>query len=75
MKLEMGGDKLQQVSGQIIDVMRKAELKPDEVLNILINILARSSIITCVEKKEIVGGLALAYDMHLSQENNNETLN
>jgi len=75
MKIEMGGDKLQQVSGQIIDVMRKAELKPDEVLNILINILARSSIITCVEKQEVIGGLSLAYDMHLAQENSNETLN
>ena len=75
MKIEMGGDKLQQVSGQIIDVMRRAELKPDEVINILINILARSSIIACVEKKEVIGGLALAYDLHLSQENSNETLN
>jgi len=71
----MGGVKLQQVTSQLIDVMRKAELKPDEVLNIVVNILARSAIITCMDKSDLMEALSMTYDAHLNEESNNETLN
>ena len=71
----MGGVKLQQVTGQLIDVMRKAELQPDEVLNIVVNILARSAIITCMDKSDLMEALSLTYDAHLNEDNSNETLN
>ena len=75
MNLQMGGVKLQLVTSQLIDVMRKAELQPDEVLNIVVNILARSAIITCMDKSDLLEALSMTYDAHLNEENNNETLN
>jgi len=75
MSVQMGGVKLQQVTGQLIDVMRKAELKPDEVLNIVVNILARSAIITCMDKSDLMEALSMTYDAHLNEDNSNETLN
>ena len=71
----MGGVKLQQVTGQLIDVMRKAELQPDEVLNIVVNILAKSAIITCMDKSDLMEALSMTYDAHLNEESSNETLN
>jgi hypothetical protein len=75
MDLQMGGVKLQLVTSQLIDVMRKAELKPDEVLNIVVNILAKSAIITCMDKSDLMEALSMTYDAHLNEENSNETLN
>jgi hypothetical protein len=75
MSVQMGGVKLQQVTGQLIDVMRKAELKPDEVLNIVVNILARSAIITCMDKSDLMEALSMTYDAHLNEDSSNETLN
>jgi hypothetical protein len=75
MSVQMGGVKLQQVTSQLIDVMRKAELKPDEALNIIVNILARSAIITCMDKSDLMEALSMTYDAHLNEENSNETLN
>jgi hypothetical protein len=75
MSVQMGGVKLQQVTGQLIDVMRKAELQPDEVLNIVVNILARSAIITCMDKSDLMEALSMTYDAHLNEESGNETLN
>lgn len=74
-QVQMGGVKLQLVTSQLIDVMRKAELQPDEVLNIVVNILARSAIITCMDKSDLLEALSMTYDAHLNEENNNETLN
>ena len=71
----MGGVKLQLVTSQLIDVMRKAELKPDEVLNIVVNILAKSAIITCMDKGDLMEALSMTYDAHLNEESSNETLN
>lgn len=74
-QVQMGGVKLQLVTSQLIDVMRKSELQPDEVLNIVVNILARSAIITCMDKSDLLEALSMTYDAHLNEENNNETLN
>lgn len=74
-QVQMGGVKLQLVTSQLIDVMRKAELQPDEVLNIVVNILARSAIITCMDKSDLLEALSMTYDAHLNEENSNETLN
>jgi hypothetical protein len=75
MSVQMGGVKLQLVTSQLIDVMRKAELKPDEVLNIVVNILAKSAIITCMDKSDLMEALSMTYDAHLNEESSNETLN
>jgi len=68
-------DKLHKVSTEIVDVMRKAELNPDEVLNIMLNILARSAIITCLSRHELLEAVGVAYNLHLAEESGNETLN
>lgn len=75
MRTREGGVKLQRVTSQVIDVMRNADLRPDEVLNIVVNILARSAIITCTDKSDLLEALSMTYDAHLAEENNNETLN
>jgi len=74
-QVQMGGVKLQLVTSQLIDVMRKAELQPDEVLNIVVNILARSAIITCMDKSDLLEALSMTYDAHLNEESKDETLN
>jgi len=74
-QVQMGGVKLQLVTSQLIDVMRKSELQPDEVLNIVVNILARSAIITCMDKSDLLEALSMTYDAHLNEEHKNETLN
>jgi len=68
-------DKLHKVSTEIVDLMRKAELQPDDVLNIMLNILARSAIITCLSRQELVEAVTTTYDLHSANESNNETLN
>lgn len=68
-------DRIHKVSTEIVDVMRKAELQPDEVVNIMLNILARSAIITCLPKQELLEAVGVAYDLHIADESNNETLN
>jgi len=68
-------DRIHKVSTEIVDVMRKAELQPDEVVNIMLNILARSAIITCLSKQELLEAVGVAYDLHIADESNNETLN
>ena len=68
-------DKLHKVSTEIVDLMRKAELQPDDVLNIMLNILARSAIITCLSRQELVEAVTTTYDLHIANESNNETLN
>lgn len=68
--------KLHSVSSEVIELMRKADLHPDEVMNIMLNLLARSAILLCMERKELLEALGLAYDLHIADEsNNNETLN
>jgi hypothetical protein len=63
------------ISGEVIDLMRKADLLPDEVMNIMLNILAQSAVITCLPKDELVEALIMAYDLHLTEHGKNETLN
>lgn len=67
--------KLYAITDTFVEIMREAELRPDEVLNILLNLLSRSSILACVDKDTIVSGLSHTYDMHLEQDSKNETLN
>ena len=55
--------------------MRRAELRPDDVLNIMLNILARSAIITCLTKEELLEAVGVAYNLHLVEESKDETLN
>ena len=64
-----------QISGEVIDLMRKAELMPDEVMNIMLNILAQSAVITCLPKDELVEALTTAYDLHLINHSKDETFN
>ena len=67
--------KLYEITDTFVEIMREAELRPDEVINILLNLLARSSILACVDRDTIVSGLSHTYDMHLEQDSKNETLN
>lgn len=68
-------EKIHKVSTEIVDLMRRAELRPDDVLNIMLNILARSAIITCLTKEELLEAVSVAYDLHLVEESKDETLN
>jgi hypothetical protein len=68
-------DKLHKVATDVVNLMRQAELQPDEVLNIMLNILARSAIITCLSRQELVEAVTTTYDLHIAGESNNETLN
>ena len=67
--------KLYEITNTFVEIMSEAELRPDEVLNLLLNLLARSSILACVDRDTIVTGLAQTYDMHLEQDSKNETFN
>ena len=78
MKIEKAppSDKLHKVSTEIIELMRRADLRPEDVMNIMLNILARSAILLCMERNDLLEALGLAYDLHIADEsNNNETLN
>ena len=67
--------KLYEITNTIVELFSEARLRPDEVLNLLLNLLARSSILACVDRDTIVTGLAQTYDLHLEQDSKNETLN
>ena len=67
--------KLYEVTGAIVELLGEARLRPDEVINLLLNLLSRSSILACVDRDTIVTGLAQTYDLHLEQDSKNETLN
>jgi hypothetical protein len=67
--------KLYEASEVMIKAMRDADMKPDEVLNVLLNLLARSAVLACVDKAIILEGLASAYDMHIADDSSNETFN
>ena len=67
--------KLYEITNTIVELFSEARLRPDEVLNLLLNLLARSSILACVDRDTIVTGLAQTYDMHLEQDSKNETFN
>ena len=78
MKIEKAppSDKLHKVSTEIIELMRRADLRPEDVMNIMLNILARSAILLCMERNDLLEAVGCAYDLHIADEsNNNETLN
>ena len=68
-------NKLYEITNTFVEIMRDAELRPDEVINILLNLLARSSILACIDRDTIVTGLAQTYNMHLAQDTKDETFN
>ena len=67
--------KLYEITDTIVELFSEARLRPDEVLNLLLNLLARSSILACIDRDTIVTGLAQTYNMHLEQDSKNETFN
>ena len=67
--------KLYEITDTIVELFSDARLRPDEVLNLLLNLLARSSILACVDRDTLVSGLVKTYDAHLEQDSKNETLN
>ena len=67
--------KLYEITDTIVELFSEARLRPDEVLNLLLNLLARSSILACVDRDTLVSGLVMTYDAHLEQDSKNETFN